>query len=167
MENLTGHKPASKDSFNREQQFTTYIAFNKAVSRGKGLLVRRDCTVYAKSSPWEDTECFQAQYLPYKVTRDHLKPQQRMGPDPGFCITPTAFLWCFLPFPLPPFVVCLRRDKYLPSFFGLQYVIPSGNQRLEFKRWSLLTFDPGASHPAVLSPWKWIVKWKNGSRQSL
>lgn len=132
----------------------------------EGRLYLRASTAQYMPNPWEDTGCFRAQRLPYKVTRDHLKPRQRMGPDPGVCIPP-LFSDHLLLFPLPPFVVCLRRDKYLPSFFGLQYVIPSGNQRLEFKRWSLLTFDPGASHSAALSPWKWIVKWKNGSRQSL
>lgn len=61
MKNLTQHKPISQDGSNIEQQFTTYIALNKVVSRGEALLVLMDCTIFAKSGLWEDTECFQAQ----------------------------------------------------------------------------------------------------------
>lgn len=45
MKNLTQHKPVSQDGFNTEQEFTTYIALNKVVSRGKALFVRMDCTM--------------------------------------------------------------------------------------------------------------------------
>lgn len=97
----------------------------------------------------------------FKNIANHVNWPQGLHSSPSLCSLPPFFH-------LSPFALRLLTAKYLHSYFGWQYIIPSGNQELSFKRWPLLTSDPGASHPAAplhfLSPWIWIVKWKNGSK---
>lgn len=80
------------------------------------------------------------------------KTLQIMLTDPRVCIPPLLSWSLPLFFHLSPFALRLLTAKYLHSYFGWQYVIPSRNQELSFKRWPLLTSDPGCSPTLLLPP---------------
>lgn len=71
-----------------------------------------------------------------------------MWTDPKLCVPPFALIFPSF-FLLPSFTLRFLTAKCLHSSFGVQYVIPGGNQKLSFKRWPLLTSDPEAFHPAA------------------